>query len=102
MQYICYFANLIDGALALHNRMGLRDKPLWRLPPPDPLSTILMYLGAVVMALDAALAPGSTIAAAAPPLAMGGIWSFLPILLMSVAATIWIVRGLVAHRRSRQ
>ena len=65
-----------------------------RLPPPDPLSTVLLYLGAVVMALDTALAPGSNISLAAPALTMGGAWPFVPIVLMSAAALIWIVRGL--------
>lgn len=82
------------------NDLGLR------LPAPDPLSTILLYVGAVVMALDTALAPGSVIAIAAPAFAMGGVWPYAPILLMSVAAVIWIVRGLSmsagdAGRRNR-
>ncbi|HWD67768.1 MAG TPA: hypothetical protein VG227_07395 [Caulobacteraceae bacterium] len=67
-----------------------------RLPPPDPLSTVLLYVGAVVMALDTALAPGSNISLAAPALTMGGIWPFVPIALMSAAALIWIARGLRA------
>lgn len=70
----------------------------FRLPPPDPLSTLLLYISAVVMALDAALAPGTAIARAAPALTMDGIWPFAPILLMSVAAVIWIVRGLAPRR----
>lgn len=78
------------------------DGSYLRLPPPDPLSTVLLYLGAVVMALDTALAPGSNIAHAAPTLAMGGVWPIVPIVLMSVAAFVWIVRGLHADEPGEQ
>jgi hypothetical protein len=55
------------------------------------------------MALDTALAPGSTIPLAVPTLTMGGVWPFIPIALMSAAALIWIVRGLrVGEPRDRR
>jgi hypothetical protein len=79
---------------------GLRHG--YRLPPPDPLSTVLLYVSAVLMALEAALAPGTVIARAAPILAMGGIWPFLPILLMSAAALIWIARDLSPRSEDRR
>lgn len=69
-----------------------------RLPPPDPLSTILLYLAAVIMALEAALKPGAPLANTFPALTMAGIWPFVPIALLSLALVIWIVRGL-AHPR---
>lgn len=78
------------------------NEPFVRLPPPDPLSTVLIYIGAVVMALDTALAPGSAITIAAPAAVMGGIWPFIPILLMSAAAVIWIVRGLRSGEPGRR
>lgn len=68
-----------------------------RLPPPDPLSTILLYVGAIAMAATAAtaaLAPGTPIVKQVPALTMSGIWPYVPITLMSVAAVIWIARGL--------
>lgn len=65
-----------------------------RFPPPDPLSTILLYVGAIAMAANAALAPGTPVAKTIPVLAMSGAWPYVPVALMSVAAVIWIVRGL--------
>ena len=64
-----------------------------RLPPPDPLSTILLYVSAVVMALKEALAPGSVIAAQVPSLTMTGVWSYVPSILLAIAFVIWISRG---------
>ena len=64
-----------------------------RLPPPDPLSTVLLYLAAIIMALREALAPGTPLAKAVPSLTMGSIWPYVPLALVSVAALIWIFRG---------
>lgn len=64
-----------------------------RIPPPDPLATILLYLSAIQMALNAALAPGTPIAKAHPNLTMEGFWSYVPLLMLAVATLIWIVRG---------
>ena len=64
-----------------------------RLPPPDPLSIILLYLAAIVMALKEALAPGSALAAKAPALTMAGVWSYVPAILLCIAAVVWIARG---------
>ena len=65
-----------------------------RLPPPDPLSTILLYLAAIIMALREALAPGTPLSKAAPSLTMGSVWPYVPLALVSAAAVVWIVRGL--------
>jgi hypothetical protein len=65
-----------------------------RFPPPDPLSTILLYLGAIIMALTAALAPGTPLAKTIPAATMNGVWPFVPLGLMTIAAIIWIVRGI--------
>jgi hypothetical protein len=64
-----------------------------RIPPPDPLTTILLYLSAIQMALNAALAPGTPIATAHPGLTMAGIWPYVPLVLLGLATIIWIVRG---------
>jgi hypothetical protein len=86
----------------MQTRSRPANEPDLRLPPPDPLSTVLLYVGAVVMALDAALAPGSTLSLAAPVLTMGGVWPLVPIVLMCAAALIWIVRGLRPPRERRE
>ena len=73
--------------------MGLGKNHGVRLPPPDPLSTTLLYVGGVTMALDAALAPGTPIAAKIPAIAMTGIAPFIPITLMTLAGLIWVARA---------
>jgi len=64
-----------------------------RLPPPDPLSKILLYMGALTMALNAALAPKAAVATRYPSLAMTGLWPYVPVGLMSAAFFVWILRG---------
>jgi hypothetical protein len=46
------------------------------------------------MAANAALAPGTPVAKNVPVLTMSGFWPYLPIVLMTIAAVIWIARGL--------
>lgn len=73
-----------------------------RLPPPDPLSTILLYLAAIIMALREALAPGMPLSKAVPSLTMGTVWPYVPLTLVSIAAVIWIIRGLSRPQTSSQ
>lgn len=64
-----------------------------RLPAPDPLTIILIYISAIQMALNAALAPGTALAESFPGLTMAGIWPYVPIVLLSVATILWVTRG---------
>jgi hypothetical protein len=68
-----------------------------RIPVPDPLSAILLWLGALDMAANVALAPTSHLAQAWG-IAIGDAWHYVPFLLMTSAFIWWAFRAATSAR----
>lgn len=63
-----------------------------RLQPPDSLSTLLIWVAAIFMAVREGFDQAAT-AGGAPLVDLSGVWSFAPLALLAVAAVRQLVRG---------
>ncbi len=63
------------------------------LPPPDPLSIIVLYIAAIIMAANQALSASPGITAKFPALKMGGMWNYVPAALLTLVFLIWLFRA---------
>lgn len=65
-----------------------------RLTPPDQLTVVLLYVAAVLMALNEGLSRDNAVTQSIPELRMGGPWNYAPLALLILVGITWLVRSL--------
>ena len=69
-----------------------------RLPSPDPLTIVCLYVAAIFMALKEGV--GKVPAMRGLDVALGGSWSYFPVAILSFAAAVYIYKNIIFKNTS--